>query len=659
MLLAGIYFVYNHQRLIIPTIDALLKILPRKCSQSSQHNANTIEGQFNPRVYTEAPRSTLPPSPNAESPLSALLSLEKSTPLVYTGVASSSQAIIPSRSPPVDLLTSQNEVSLIKMGEINQPVDLLGISLSDLAGQHNSSLQNNIFSDSEEVLFNAADQILGKIGDSYDSQLYHHDHIEENSSEKTGIFESVDIGNVGQETSPELNFEVFFDKSIGRKSTDTCRDETSNEKPLTPAKTETDQCVDSSSDDVSMIDVEMNNELTMSVSELESLNFVNGMMQLLFFYYQCLPLVKMYDSDKYTQGFINNIFRFQLSVYGTCPFEEINQNTKDSFSFVYLLLHPVLPAVYCVSSSFLKFLTDKEVLIKPQYKKLAINIFILTYIPLASLALSMVTCVTIKGESHYYFDASKKCYTDGQWLMILFIVYWIAPLPLAFYGACKMVQEHLIPMKQFYTILLCPWFCIYSYIIVRKRKFQKLEFTRNQVQEMSIILRGVFGPFSKATDIEGAYNGISVHLARGFLLALIIPLTRSHQVIRLSLTVLIMAASLFHQRRYKPYTIDSLNRTALGSLTVLSLINIANFMDAFKYTYAVNQSAFLGTLWKILNFCQIVSTLLPGISMILLYAVSIIRSLNPSIMKLIKQLKTTPPAPPAIESGNASDIIAV
>ena len=711
-LLASVYFFSSDRRFI--SIFRAINKLNQQCQGTSPKSLSVqfVESGIQGQVNTGMESNAQPANEN----ISSLLDLKDETCCVSQVIIDAVGSVRDLQTysdllPSMQQETSHSKNALIDMGETN-PFDFSGPQ---------ESLRNNNFSDSEEVLFNAADQILGKIdnGDRTSSVVPESDfkinNIVNTAQETTGTFkdnisDGIDfsIGYGGEmqnnasdisrshlrrksyhfskeefqvensndlwtseektdnstlkstctymKSSPVEENEVFETIDLksdyktnahGAKKNNFCIDSPSPTTSVSDSKNKETQS-NSSNGDVPMINIVSSkaspNDFSSNKSDVELVILSTGLLQLVSLYYQCLPIVTSHMSNN-RYGFIGDMFNFQLSIYKSCPLTESSLGLNIWIKIVYLMLHPMVPALICLCKAFYNFCKGKDNVHYLRMTKTAIDLLVLIYIPMTNLALSMVTCININGKSRYYFNGNSQCYTKLQWLMILFIVYWIAPLPLALYGACKMVQKHLIPMKQFYTILLCPWFCIYSYLIVRKRRFQKLELTENEVQDMSIILKGVFGPFHKSNDedLEVSFNGQSVNLARGFLLALTIPMVGSSHGIRLLLTIVILIASISHQCWYKPYTTKTLNRFALGLLGTLLLVNAINLMEAFKYMYAMENSQIFFTMAFVLSIVQIAITLLPGAIMILLFTVSLFRDIQTYINIMITRCYTGKP----------------
>ena len=369
---------------------------------------------------------------------------------------------------------------------------------------------------------------------------------------------------------------------------------------------------------------------------------------LLFYYFQDAAIVHINTIyvDKETalvnsiKEVVGGIFKFRLDVLhfatSICAFPGLTPAIKIVFKLFFVpLVLIILISIYSVSLYLEKRITRVRIWdFLARRAALAIMFAILfSYQKLATSLFKLVNCVNINDQSVMFIDAEIECYTFGQSIVFLLLIFSICPF--SFYIALSpaLMKKGYISLGEFFLGCILPLpITVYWAIKYVVKKNASVNPTDDAVSVYKL-LQGPYREF----DLPGilrytCWSGILL----GRRLCLILAATFiSNVVIRLSIMMAVCQIALLHHVLVRPC--KERRGNAAGTISSSALLTICT-VNLLRAAYESAESVPDGpnfTLMKVLD--QVENSLLlwipmAGVIIILLVLISRL------ILRFIKQI---------------------
>ena len=209
---------------------------------------------------------------------------------------------------------------------------------------------------------------------------------------------------------------------------------------------------------------------------------LTGVIKITFFFYQSASIIRILASAKtfYNMpnilSFLVSFFDIRLELTGdifkVCPLCTSSFVLMDAFKsslamagLAFLLLTMficVLTRIY-----YAKKRSGNEGncnLVKSFLRRLKgayTNILLLGYSSISIFCLRSIHCIDIDGEQRLNVQASVKCFTGWQYLIMAMIGLWVVPFPLVLYAGCRALRSYRISPNEFLLVLTLPPLSVY------------------------------------------------------------------------------------------------------------------------------------------------------------------------------------------------------
>ncbi|XP_066935595.1 uncharacterized protein [Clytia hemisphaerica] len=347
---------------------------------------------------------------------------------------------------------------------------------------------------------------------------------------------------------------------------------------------------------------------------------LTGVIKITFFFYQSASIIRILASAK-TYYNMPNILTFLVSFFDirleitsdvlkVCPLFTSNFLVIDAFKSslpITCLAALLLMMLACVMTRiyYTKRRSDNEVDFGKSFlrrlKGAYVNILLLGYSSISIFCLRGIHCIDIDGEERLNAQASVKCYTGWQYLIMVVIGLWVIPFPLVLYAACRALRSYRISTNEFLLVLTLPPSSVY-YMWLRSRIFTQYHFIFDQqtIQEKDRILEVLNGPFkvnSKNEECRLIWEPVLIYRR---LLLIVVTTFITSPVVKLYPVGLAFFVFVVHDSLEKPYADSKLNFIQMVSHLILCLLTMFNMFWALTNNVDVLQNQMFYILGEVL-----------------------------------------------------------
>uniref|UniRef100_A0A7M6DPS3 Uncharacterized protein n=1 Tax=Clytia hemisphaerica TaxID=252671 RepID=A0A7M6DPS3_9CNID len=347
----------------------------------------------------------------------------------------------------------------------------------------------------------------------------------------------------------------------------------------------------------SLLDNDDNNKLLITSSpfrkNLSPSYQLPGIIKITFFFYQTASIIRVVASAKtyyHMPNFVSFLFTFfnikldfTSSFIKICPLctnsMVVMDALKSSLSLACLAIL-LLAMIICVALNFIikKRLKDgnTQVCEQPILRRLKgayVNVLLLSYSNISVFCLRNIHCVEVAGESYLCIQASIKCYTDWQYLIMVVIGLWVVPFPLVLYTGCRALRSYRISPNEFLFILTLPPLSLY-FMVIRPLAFTQYHFVFDQVTlvEKDQILGVLNGPFKLNLKNQESHLIWEPVLILRRLLLIAMTTFISSPIVKLYPVGLLFFSFAVHDFVQKPFNNQKLNFFQNVSMLLLCLL---------------------------------------------------------------------------------------
>ena len=386
---------------------------------------------------------------------------------------------------------------------------------------------------------------------------------------------------------------------------------------------------------------------TESVDDSKPGALSQGFLKIILFFYQTSVLYQVQIMpEESLLGKILNTLRTALNLrpvgsfgqfFAWCPFQALKPVKRDLFKMSLALCLPILVFFPSIISMIWwrirKFTKSKTYVPEPSLNSL--HPFSLQRLLPCSLRLILFSCSTIaygllsllSCESLYphgsvlLIDGSIKCYQPWQYSVIAFIIFWVAPFPVALCISSSLLRKKKMSFITFVLTLTFPvFFGIYYVLKICFVGCKKLraksddhypasrelktpcEISKEEDKISDELLEVIEGPFRKLECLDGNCRvpWESVLIAARFVITAFKTFVFD-EVVRLLMMLLFNVLIFILQLKVKPFSNTVLNYTETLSLLMLAVICGLNIIPAYIYTYLPSVSPFSQDLIEVFS----------------------------------------------------------
>ncbi len=311
--------------------------------------------------------------------------------------------------------------------------------------------------------------------------------------------------------------------------------------------------------------------------------------------------------------FVGGIFKFRLDVLhfakAVCPVSGLTPSVKIVFKLLFVpMVLGILGVIYAMSLSMeTRQKASKKWDFLARRSALAIMFAILfSYQKLASSLFTLVNCTTIEGIYVLFVDAEIECYSQGQVVVLLFLVFSICPFSLYIALSPALMKKGYINLGEFFLGCIVPLpMAVYWSIRHCILTSHKVKPTDDAVSVYKL-LQGPYREF----DLPGILRytcWAGVLLGRRLCLVLAATFI-SNVIVRLSVMMAICQLSLLHTVLTRPCKEKRGNIAGIVSSSALLTVCSVNFLRAAYESAEYAPEGFNFTLMKV--FDQVENSLL-------------------------------------------------
>ena len=344
---------------------------------------------------------------------------------------------------------------------------------------------------------------------------------------------------------------------------------------------------------------------------------VSGIFALIISFYQIKQVITVDLPYKHLSYFTFNTFVSRLvnlevvaissSFY--CPMNNLNEVSK-VFIKTYLLTVALLMVSslnYFISrcSSGFRYKYQRASSLQPldRLGVCFVRILMLNYKNVATVSLTIFTCVEVAGSQVLYIKGDVKCFQWWQITMVVFFCTWVLFFPLSLKYSYKMLLKDEITFPQFICCLLAPCALVACILLNRNVASVDLRQSRN-ISEVKMILKEMFEECyrSKATDtIEESEETIFYETCRLYqrVILAIVATFFINPLVRITLMIPVITLIALSYLAYRPYKPEMyiLHWMEVVSILGFFLCLIHNMMRGFLFIYDINIEYPVTLMW--------------------------------------------------------------
>uniref|UniRef100_A0A7M5WVS0 Uncharacterized protein n=1 Tax=Clytia hemisphaerica TaxID=252671 RepID=A0A7M5WVS0_9CNID len=354
-----------------------------------------------------------------------------------------------------------------------------------------------------------------------------------------------------------------------------------------------------------------------------------GFIKITFFFYQTASIIRVVASAKtyyhmptivsFFFTFFNIKLDFNTIFIKVCPLCTNSMVIMDALKSSLSLACLIMLTLAIIVCGLLKCLLKRkcESFLR-RLKGAYVNVLLLSYSNISVFCLRNIHCVEIAGESYLHVQASIKCYTDWQYLIMAVIALWVVPFPLVLYTGCRTLRSYRISPNEFLMILTIPPLSLF-FLVIRPLAFTQYHFVFDQatLEEKDQILGVLNGPFKLNFKNQESHLVWEPVLILRRLLLIVTTTFISSPIIKLYPVGLLFFSFAVHDFVQNPFDNQKLNFIQNVSMALLCLLTLFNTFWAVTNSVDLLQDRIDHILGEILLACEAFILCFPIVCMVI------------------------------------------
>ena len=337
-------------------------------------------------------------------------------------------------------------------------------------------------------------------------------------------------------------------------------------------------------------------------------------LEVVFYFYQIAQLllssysVSEFFGSRYLPPILD-FFNFQPSYNKRgfiCPFPGLTPKTK--------LLFKVVPIFGTLVAIFVLYLFNLMINkfrgtfphSSSSYLQASIKTLFLGYVTLAVVSISLVRCVSVGGETRWFYNGNVICYQWWQYCSFVFIGSFAIPFIFVLFWTSLAMQCGKITVKQFLLAIVFPLPFLVLWLFRRPLRFGEVPVRESQ--NIIVLKEMLLGPYRKPEENQSKYGAVywqSVLIARRFILVAIYCVVTEPSA-RLFCMTLVCVLVLVGHLIVKPFRNSFANNIESISLLLLVILGLINSCKSMFVGLEGNIKGSLITLFKVFQWTEFV-----------------------------------------------------
>lgn len=343
-------------------------------------------------------------------------------------------------------------------------------------------------------------------------------------------------------------------------------------------------------------------------------------LEIIFYFYQIAQLLLCsYSLSEFLGAkFLRPIlgfFNFGPSLYKQgflCPFPGLTPKTKLLFKIVSVFGTMIAIFVLYFLNWFINKLRGTLRPSPTAYLQASIKTVLLGYVTLATVSMSLVRCVSVAGETRWFYNGNVICYQWWQYASFIFSGFYVVPFIFILALASYKIQSGTITVRQFLLAVAFPLPVLLVWLLRCTCPSERVNIEESE--DLCALKEMLLGPYKKPEENTSRKHGAAVYwqsvlIARRFMLALVYCVVTEPST-RLFCMTLVCVFVLCCHLMVKPFRnkfANNLETLSLLFLVVLGLINL------FKSVFVGLESNIKGTLITVFKVFEWVEFIILGL----------------------------------------------
>ena len=341
-------------------------------------------------------------------------------------------------------------------------------------------------------------------------------------------------------------------------------------------------------------------------------------LEIIFYFYQIAQLLlSSYSlSEFFDTKFLPPIlsfFNFEPSFTRRgflCPFPGLTPKTK--------LLSKTVPVFGTMIAIFVIYIAS--LLVRKlrgittcshlsSYLEASIKTIFLGYVSLAVVSISLIRCVSVAGETRWFYNGNIICYQWWQYASFAFIGFFAFPFIFVVAWASFKIQHDAITMRQFILAIIFPLPCLLLWLFQSIWSRDRTDFEENRDSNTYVLKELLLGPYRKPKENGSKYSGAfywqSVLIARRFVLVLLYCVLTEPSIKLFCMTIFCVVVLCCHLI-VKPFRNSLANNIESLSLFLLVILGLINLFKSVFVGVEGNIKGSLVTVFQVFQWMEIV-----------------------------------------------------
>ena len=216
-----------------------------------------------------------------------------------------------------------------------------------------------------------------------------------------------------------------------------------------------------------------------------------GLMVIIIFFYQINAFYRVQRMPGKSQIFLETAKRILSSVFNLrfdslfhsdlswCPFENLKLVSKVFLNMSFILYLFSLLLIMCIASHTCSLHRKRKSIFKSFARRLVpcgLQLILLGYTTITSGLFSLLLCQPIHPSKQVLFiDGTIQCYQKWQFIILLIVICWVAPFPIALFMSSGLLRKEKMTIKMFVLLLVFPFATILYLIFAREQTGNDLD----------------------------------------------------------------------------------------------------------------------------------------------------------------------------------------
>ena len=340
-------------------------------------------------------------------------------------------------------------------------------------------------------------------------------------------------------------------------------------------------------------------------------------LEIIFYFYQIAQL--LLSSQSLSQFFDNKFFSPILSFFNfepsfttrafLCPFPGLTPKTKLLTKTVPVFGTMIAIFVIYIASLLISKLRGTNRPHVSSYLEASIKTVFLGYVTLAVVSISLIRCVSVAGETRWFYNGNIICYQWWQYASFAFTGFFAFPFIIVVAWASFKIQNDAITMRQFLLAIFFPLPCLLLWLFQSIWWCDRTDLEENHNSNTFVLKEMLLGPYRKpkenGTVYSGAFYWQSVFIARRFILVLLYCVLTEPSIRLFGMTFFCVVALCCHLI-VKPFRNSLANNIESLSLFLLVILGLINLFKAVFLGVEGNIKGSLVAVFQVFQWMEIV-----------------------------------------------------